>query len=243
MIAIPAVDLRDGACVQLVGGDYADERVRLEDPIAVAAQWAASGFGALHVVDLDAALGCGDNSALIADLIAAMSIPVQVGGGVRDDATIDRLLSIGAERVVVGTRALEEPEWLERASHRVPGRLVPAADVRGREVLTHGWTRVLSRSFDDVMQRLAGLPLAGVLVTAVHQEGRMTGPDVAISREAAERVPHPLYASGGISTIADLRALATAHVAGAVIGMALYTGALDARQAALEFGGAARPAT
>jgi phosphoribosylformimino-5-aminoimidazole carboxamide ribotide isomerase len=236
MIVIPAVDLREGACVQLVGGDYAKERVRLEDPVAVAAQWGAAGFGALHLVDLDAAVGRGTNGALLAEMIAAVHVPVQVGGGVRDDAAIERLLSIGAERVVVGTRALEEPEWLERAAHRFPGRLVVAADVRGREVLTHGWTRVLDASFDAVLGRLVVLPVAGVLVTAVHREGRLSGPDVPLSREAAGRVPWPVYASGGITSIADLRALAAVGVAGAVIGMALYTGAIDAHQAAREFG-------
>lgn len=243
MIAIPAVDLRDGACVQLVGGDYAAERVRLDDPIAVAARWDAAGFAALHVVDLDAAVGAGHNRAVIERVIAAVTVPVQVGGGVRDADAIDRLLSIGAERVVVGTRALQEPDWLHVEAHRVPGRLVVAVDVRGRDVLTHGWQRVLAESFEQVLHRLALLPLAGVLVTAVHQEGRLTGPDVAISREAAERVTHPVFASGGIASMDDLRALSAAGAAGAVIGMALYTGALDAREAAREFGGAARPTT
>lgn len=242
MIAIPAVDLRDGACVQLVGGDYAEERVRLSDPVAVARQWVSSGFAALHVVDLDAALGHGDNGAVVSEMIEAVGVPVQVGGGVRDDAAIDRLLSIGAARVIVGTRALEDPEWLERAASRVPERLVVAVDVRGRDVLTRGWQRVIDESFNQVMDRLGTLPLAGVLVTAVHLEGRMAGPDVALTREASGRLRHPLYASGGIAAIEDLRALADANAAGAVIGMALYTGALDARLTALEFG-AARPTT
>jgi phosphoribosylformimino-5-aminoimidazole carboxamide ribotide isomerase len=243
VIVIPAIDLRDGACVQLVGGDYAEERVRLDDPIAIAVQWAELGFAALHVVDLDAAVGRGDNSSIVAEMIGAVGVPIQVGGGVRDDAALDRLLSLGAERVVAGTRALEDPDWLERAALRLPGRIVVAADVRDRDVLTHGWTRVHPEPFGVVMERLSGLPLAGVLVTAVHQEGRMTGPDLDLSREAAALVPHPMYASGGISGVVDLRALATTSVAGAVIGMALYTGALDARQAALEFGGAARTGT
>src|SRR5690606_18504495 len=197
MIAIPAVDLRDGACVQLVGGDYGAERVRLDDPVAVAAGWEAAGFAALHVVDLDAAVGAGDNRAVIERVIAAVGVPVQVGGGVRDAGAIDQLLSIGAERVVVGTRALAEPASLHGEAHRVPGRVVVAVDVRGRDVLPHGWKRVLPDPFERVLQRLALLLLSGVLVTAVHQEGRLTGPDVAISREAAERVPLPVYASGG----------------------------------------------
>lgn len=238
MIAIPALDLREGACVQLVGGDFGNERVRKPDPIAVAVEWQAAGFAALHVVDLDAATGRGDNTALVGELFANLTIPVQVGGGVRDEAAIDRLLSLGAERVVVGTRALTDPGWLERAATRAPGRLVVAADVRGRNVLTHGWTRSLDSPLEAVLDRLASLPLAAILITAVHNEGKMTGPDLELTREASERLPHPVQASGGISGLTDLRALADANAAGAVIGMALYTGAIDAREAAREFGGA-----
>jgi phosphoribosylformimino-5-aminoimidazole carboxamide ribotide isomerase len=243
MIAIPAVDLRDGACVQLVGGAYEAERVRLDDPVAVAIAWADLGFAELHVVDLDAATGRGDNGAIVRDLVAGVQIPVQVGGGVRDAAGIQRLLDLGATRVVVGTRALEEPDWLAQAARDFPSRIVVAADVRGREVLTHGWARTVQEPLDRVLARLAELPLAGVLVTAVHREGRLAGPDLTITREAAAAVPHALYASGGIRSIADLRALRDVGAAGAVIGMALYTGALDAREAARTFGRARRPMT
>jgi phosphoribosylformimino-5-aminoimidazole carboxamide ribotide isomerase len=243
MIAIPAVDLRDGACVQLVGGEYEAERVRLADPLAVATRWADAGFAELHIVDLDAATGHGNNASLIEEMIAAAHGPVQVGGGVRDAAAVERLLQRGAARVVVGTRALEEPEWLERIANRFPSAIVVAADVRDREVLTRGWARALDVPLGDVLARLGALPLAGVLVTAVHQEGRLAGPDLALTRTAVGAMPHPVYASGGIATIADLRSLAEAGAAGAVIGMALYTGAMDAQQTAREFGGAARPTT
>lgn len=238
MIAIPAIDLRDGACVQLVGGDFAAERVRRPDPMEVAREWEEAGFAALHVVDLDAAMGRGSNGDAIAQLTRAVSIPVQVGGGVRDEASIDRVLSLGAARVIVGTRALQEPEWLEQVARERPGRLVVAVDVRGRAVLTHGWTRTLSVMLDEVLERLTALPLGGVLVTAVHNEGRMTGPDVELTRDVARRVPHDVYASGGIAGLPDLRLLAGANAAGAVIGMALYTGAIDAKEAAREFGAA-----
>ena len=238
MIAIPAIDLRDGACVQLVGGDFAQERVRLPDPVEVASEWEAAGFAALHVVDLDAAIGRSANTERIAQLIAAVSIPVQVGGGIREESAIERLLSLGAARVIVGTRALEDPDWLESVASGCPGRLVVASDVRDRVVLTHGWTRSLSTSLDEVLDRLAALPLGGVLVTAVHNEGRMAGPDVELTREVAARIPHSVYASGGIASVVDLRLLADANAAGAVIGMALYTGAIDPREAAREFGAA-----
>jgi phosphoribosylformimino-5-aminoimidazole carboxamide ribotide isomerase len=243
MIAIPAVDLREGACVQLVGGEYAAERVRLDDPVAIAAAWQDLGFDALHVVDLDAATGRGDNAAVVRDIISVVRIPVQVGGGVRDEAAIERLLAMGAARVVVGTRALEEPDWLDGAAARFGGHVVVAADVRDRDVLTRGWSRTLDEPLPELLARLSALPLAGVLVTAVHQEGRLAGPDLPLTREAADLVGHPLYASGGIATVEDLHALRAAGAAGAVIGMALYTGTLDPRQAALEFGGAVRPTT
>lgn len=243
MIAVPAVDLREGACVQLVGGEYADERVRLADPVAVARRWADEGFAALHVVDLDAATGRGENADLIAEIVSAVQVPVQVGGGVRDEAAVERLLSLGAARIVVGTRALEEPQWLGELAARFPDVLVVAADVRERSVLTRGWTRTLDDPLPAVLSRLGELPLAGVLVTAVHQEDRLAGPDLQITREAAAALPHPVYASGGIAGLTDLRALAQAGAAGAVIGMALYTGALDPRAAAREFGRNESPTT
>lgn len=227
MIAMPAVDVRDGACVQLVGGRYEAERVRLADPVSVAAAWTGLGFAALHLIDLDAATGRGSNDAIVAAIIASAGVPVQVGGGVRDDAAIDRLLALGAHRVVIGTRGLEDPAWLERAARSAPDRLVVAVDVRRREVLTHGWTRVLSRSFEKVLGELAALPLGAVLVTGVHQEGRLAGPDVALTREAVARAGHPVQASGGIRSVGDLDDLADAGADAAVIGMALYTGAVD----------------
>ena len=121
MIAIPAVDLREGACVQLVGGSYDRERIRLTDPVSVARAWAQLGFPRLHVVDLDAATGRGSNAELVRELIRESEADVQVGGGVRDAETIERLLADGADRVVVGTRALEEPEWLEHVASLWPG--------------------------------------------------------------------------------------------------------------------------
>ena len=140
MKAIPAVDLRDGCCVQLVGGSYAEEKVRLDDPVAVATHWRDVGFSSLHVVDLDAATRVGDNVELVARILALPGLSVSVGGGVRTADQIDALLDAGASRVVVGTRAIEDPAWLEAMAMRFPRRLVVAADVRGREIVTQGWT-------------------------------------------------------------------------------------------------------
>lgn len=235
MIAIPALDLRDGACVQLVGGRYEDERVRLENPFEIARSWARLGFRRLHVVDLDAATGRGSNAEIVRDILADTPADVQVGGGIRSGDTIEWMLTNGAQRVIVGTRALEEPDWLSATAAAFPGELIVAADVRDRRVLTRGWARTLPRNVLDVIEELNDLPLAAVLVTAVHREGQLSGTDLFLMEDVAEASSHPVLASGGVTSVHDLRALADRGVAGAIIGMALYTGGLDARAVAEEF--------
>jgi phosphoribosylformimino-5-aminoimidazole carboxamide ribotide isomerase len=236
VIAIPALDLRDGACVQLVGGDYAREALRRPDPLAMAAEFAALGFAALHVVDLDAATGRGSNGAVLAAMLAARAAAVQVGGGLRDGASLDALLAAGAARVVAGTRALEDPAWLAAVAARAPGRLVVAVDVRGRVVQVRGWRAAHRVPLGVTLAALDALPLAGVLVTAVHREGRAAGPDLALYEESVAATRHPVQAAGGIASLADLRALAARGVSAAVLGMAIYSGALDPRAVAEEFG-------
>jgi len=235
MIAIPAVDLREGACVQLVGGEYAEERVRLADPVAVARDWARYGFRRLHVVDLDAATGRGSNREIVADLLRDTSVALQIGGGVRSETQIEELLASGATAVVVGTRALEDSDWLARVATTYPNEILVAADVRDRRIVTHGWARTLPREIIDVTEELSTLPLAGLLVTAVHREGRMQGADLFLMEDVVDAASFPVFASGGIASTADLRALDDRGVAAAIIGMALYTGALDPWQTAEEF--------
>lgn len=235
MIAIPAVDLRDGACVQLVGGSYAAERVRLADPVGVAQSWVHAGFRHLHVVDLDAATGSGSNDGIVEEIIRDAGVDVQVGGGVRSTERVQQLFDAGATRVVVGTRAIEEPEWLANVADLFPGLLVVATDVRERRVVTRGWVRTLPLDIFDVVEDLNDLPLGGLLVTAVHLEGQMAGTDLALMEDVAEASRFPVLASGGVSSMNDLRSLENRGVWGAVIGMALYTGALDARAVAQEF--------
>ena len=235
MIAVPALDLREGACVQLVGGDYAAERVRRPDPLVVAREWREAGFASLHVVDLDAATGRGDNAQMVRAVLEEGAVRCQVGGGVRDDARVEALLAAGAARVVCGTRAIEDPTWLANLASRHPGRIVVAADVRGREVTTRGWATGSGRDIQALLDELSDVAVAGVLVTAVHVEGRMVGPDLELMRSLVARTRVPLFASGGIGGVDDLRRLQDAGAAEAVIGMALYTGALDARAVAKEF--------
>ncbi len=228
MIAIPAIDLRGGRVVQLVGGEPGTERVSLPDPAAVARQWEADGFTMLHVVDLDAALGSGDNRSAVEAVLAAVRVPVQVGGGIRTDEDVVSVLDAGAARVVVGTRAIEEPAWLEHIAARHPGQVVLAADVRDGLVVTRGWTESSDLEAAALLENVRALPLAGVLVTDVGREGRMQGADVVQFEALVEASRHPLIASGGIAGTADLTALAAVGVHAAVLGMALYTGALDA---------------
>jgi phosphoribosylformimino-5-aminoimidazole carboxamide ribotide isomerase len=208
----------------------------------VAREWVRAGFARLHVVDLDAATGRGGNRALIGELLREVAretggaVPVQVGGGVREGDDIAALLDEGAAAVVVGTRAVEDAAWRETMALRFPGQLVLAADVRGRQVVTRGWSSTSMLDVGDLVRDCAGLPLAALLVTAVQLEGRMEGTDLPLMEEIAEQAAAPLLASGGVASADDLRALAHRGVAGAVLGMALYTGALDARHTAEEFG-------
>lgn len=228
MIRFAAIDLKAGEVVQLVGGHPDELRVRIADPIAVARDWEKAGFEALHVVDLDAALGSGSNSDLIRDIISAVSVPVQVGGGVRDEARIAELLDAGASRVIVGTRAVEDAEWRIRVARQYPDRLILAADTREGVVLTRGWTATTRFRFLDLLDAADQLDWAAVLVTDVSREGRMSGVDPALFSAAVKHSRHPLYAAGGIRDEADLARLAASGVAGAVLGMALYTGGVGA---------------
>lgn len=236
VIAIPTLDIQDGACVQLKGGARGEEVVRLADPAAVAAHWATLGFSRLHVADLDAALGRRPNEAVVQEILATRDVSVQVGGGVRDEDDVERLFDAGAAWVVIGTRALEDPTWLSDVVSSWPGRIVVAADVRQRQVVTRGWERMLRRTIDDVIPELNTFALAAVMVTAVHREGELEGADLPLMEDVAEESAHPVIARGGIATLNDLRALADRGVSAAVVGMALYTGVLDPRHLSDEFG-------
>lgn len=235
MIVYAAIDLRGGQAVQLVGGRTDAQRVALPDPAAVALQWISFGFKALHVVDLDAALGTGENRAIIAEILDVATVPVQVGGGVRDDDAVDALIEAGAARVIVGTRAVEDPAWRMCVARRLPGRLVVAADVRGEYVTVRGWSAETQKTAEELLHELRDEPLGGVLITDVSREGQLTGVDVEKFSRLVRASVHPVTAAGGIRDMADLHALDRAGVAGAVLGMSLYTGTIDPVTAAVEF--------
>jgi phosphoribosylformimino-5-aminoimidazole carboxamide ribotide isomerase len=237
-MAFAAIDLRAGRVVQLVGGDPANERISLPDPAAVARHWMDAGFRALHVVDLDAALGNGSNDEAVDAIldIAAGQVDVQVGGGVRTTERAAQLLERGATRVVVGTRAVEDRLWLEEIVELWPGRAVVAADVNATEVVVRGWTEGSGLGAGEFLESLDKLQVGAVLVTDVTREGRLTGIDAIRFHRLRKGTRHPLIASGGIADRDDLEALAVAGVAGAVLGMSLYTGTLDASATARDFG-------
>lgn len=235
MIAIPAIDLREGACVQLMGGAFDRRRVSIADPRDALERWEAAGFRRLHIVDLDAAADRGDNEAAIDDLLASSTLPAQVSGGVQTGQHVETLLAAGANQVVVGTRAIEDPDWIATIASRYPGRIIAAADVRDRRVTIRAWSTTMSLDVGDALDRLAGLPLGGLLVTAVHVQGRASGPDLQLIDLAVDRAAWPVIASGGVTSIKHLRHLESTGAAGAVIGMELYSGALDARDVAEEF--------
>ena len=209
--------------------------IHIPDPVEVAHRWKTAGFQVLHLVDLDAALGTGSNATVIAEILKTSGLEAEVGGGVRDEDSIQHLLDLGASRVIVGTRALEDPQWLEAMAFKFPGKLILAADARGRQVVSRGWTRTLTQDVGALVAGVEPLPLAAVMVTAVHVEGLEGGTDLALMSELVETTSHPLQASGGIASIDELRKLASAGVAVAILGMALYTGKIDARAVAKEF--------
>ena len=235
MIAIPALDLRGGACVQLAAGSYDQELIRIPDPVGVAIAWRQYGFRHLHVVDLDAVAGRANNAPEVQAVLAATDVEVQLGGGIRSRELIQRSLNDGAQRVIIGTRALEDLDWLGEMSSLFPGSVIVAADVRDRKILSHGWTRTHPRLVLDLVQELNGLPLAGVLVTAVHREEAMRGTDLPLMEDVADASDFPVFASGGLGSLTHLRALADRGVAAAVVGVALYTGAMDPWVVAEEF--------
>jgi len=235
VLAIPALDLRDGACVQLAAGSYDEELIRIPDVLGVEAAWRLYGFQYLHVIDLDAMTGRGTNGELVRTILTRTEVDVQVGGGVGTREAIQELLDGGAERVVIGTRALEDPDWLADMSSLFPGSIVVAADVRERNVLAKGWARAHMLPVLDLVDDLNRLQLGGMIVTVSSYEEMTGGAHLSLMEDVVESADFPVMASGPFAGINDLRSIADRGVAGAIIGMALYSGALDPRTVAEEF--------
>lgn len=231
MIIIPSVDLERGRCVQLVQGKPGSARVVLEDPAGVARDWERRGATWLHVVDLDAAMGRGENREAIEAIAGAVSIPVQVGGGVRTSERFEELLDLGAARVVIGTRAVLDEAWLKEITRAFPNQAVVAADARANEIAVQGWTRPSGRRLLDFVRTLSALPLAGLLYTNISAEGLLQGLDPGPILALLGATRHPLFVSGGVTTLEDLLELERLGVSAAIVGMALYLNRIQLEEA------------
>ena len=227
----PAIDLRDGRCVRLYPGDYARETVYADDPVAQARAFAAEGAPWIHVVDLDAArTGEPRNYELVAEVAAAVDVPVQCGGGVRNDAAADALLGRGVRRVVVGTAALERPDWVRSLADRYPGQVAVGLDARGRDVAVRGWVQESGHDLVDVARRFDDAGVAALVVTEIGRDGTLSGPALDQLAAVLEATGVDVIASGGVGTLAELRTLSLLEVdgrrlAGVIVGRALYEGA------------------
>ena len=223
----PAIDLRGGKCVRLQQGDYDRETVFGDDPAAMARHWVDQGAEHLHLVDLDGArAGHIENWASVTAILAAVSVPCELGGGVRDRQTIHRLLDLGLARVVVGTLAIKEPDWFRQMCRKFPGQLVLGIDARDGRVATDGWLETSDVSAVELARQFAGEPLAAIIYTDIATDGMLAGPNLAAIDEMRRATDVPVIASGGVTTADDVARLAERQVAGCIIGRALYEGTL-----------------
>jgi phosphoribosylformimino-5-aminoimidazole carboxamide ribotide isomerase len=227
----PAIDLRDGKCVRLKQGDYAQETVFGIDPAAMAGRWVADGATYLHIVDLDGAKeGRSVNGRSVRAIVKAAGVPCQLGGGLRTEDDIKDALSWGLARVIVGTKALQSPKWLMQMAHRFPGRIVLGIDARDGKVATQGWLDVSEIAALDLARQCARPPLSAIIYTDISRDGMMQGANVAAMAEMAAAVPLPVIASGGVTTLDDVSRLQEAGLAGCIIGRALYEGQIKLRE-------------
>ena len=232
LVLLPAVDVADGQAVRLVQGAAGSETA-YGDPLEAALAWQNDGAEWVHLVDLDAAFGRGSNAELLADVVGRLDVKVELSGGIRDDASLTRALATGAARVNIGTAALEDPEWCDRIAAEYGDRVAIGLDVRGRTLAARGWTK----DGGDLYEVLARLDKAGAaryVVTDITKDGTMRGPNLDLLREVCAATDRPVIASGGVSTLDDLRALATLEpvgVEGVIAGKALYAGAFTVREA------------
>jgi phosphoribosylformimino-5-aminoimidazole carboxamide ribotide isomerase len=228
----PAIDLRGGQCVRLQQGDYRRETVFGDDPVEVAKRWVSLGAKRLHLVDLDGARdGRPANLSSVAAIVRVASVPCQLGGGIRNEQTIAALLDLGVQRVIIGTLAMEEPDWFRQMCRTYPQRLVLGIDARDGRVATRGWLQTSSVSAVELARMFASEPLAAIVYTDISRDGMLSGPNVAAISEMCAAVSLPVIASGGVSSREDIVQLAAIPAAGCIIGRALYEGRLSLAEA------------
>ncbi|MDA0659786.1 MAG: 1-(5-phosphoribosyl)-5-[(5-phosphoribosylamino)methylideneamino]imidazole-4-carboxamide isomerase [Planctomycetota bacterium] len=229
----PAIDLLDGKCVRLRQGDYGDTTVFSDDPVDVAERWRDAGAAGIHLVDLD---GARDGTLVNLSVVQRIrdkieGVPCQLGGGVRDEAAIVRLLGLGVDRVIVGTRALREPDWLREMACRYPQQLIAGIDARDGQVATHGWLETSSVRAVDFAASFSTSPLAAVIYTDISRDGMMAGPNFAGIVAMQEALQLPLVASGGVTHLSDVVELARIGIPECIIGRALYEGSINLQEA------------
>jgi phosphoribosyl isomerase A len=232
LVLLPAVDVADGAAVRLVQGAAGTE-TSYGDPLAAATAWQRDGAEWIHLVDLDAAFGRGNNRELLGDVVRRLHVAVELSGGIRDDASLDAALATGAARVNVGTAALESPDWVRTAIAKYGDRIAVGLDVRGTTLAARGWTQD-GGDLWRTLQRLDDEGCARYVVTDVHRDGTLTGPNLQLLRDVCARTSAPVVASGGVSSLDDLRAIASLTplgIEGAIVGKALYAGAFTLPEA------------
>ena len=228
MYIIPAIDLRDGKCVRLIQGQY-DRQINYEDdPVKQAEEFSLAGAKWLHIVDLDGAkVGRPVNTDTISAIAALEQFKIEVGGGIREETSIKQLLDIGAERVIIGTKAVSDFEWFSEMAEKFVGKIVLGLDARGPKVATHGWTQDSTTDLLEFATEAAKLPLAAIIYTDITKDGMMTGPNFERTKALVQAVEVGVVASGGISEIADIKKLADLGAEAAIIGRSLYEGRLD----------------
>ncbi len=231
MLVIPAIDILGGRCVRLLRGDYAHPTVYSDDPVDVAISFANAGTKRVHVVDLDAARGGGDNRDLIDTIVRRGDLEVQVAGGIRTESHVEALLGAGAHAVVMGTAAVREPRLLERCARKHTGRVLAALDVRDNQPSVSGWTETEPLQIGSLLARWDVLPLAGVILTCIDRDGTLEGPDLKTLTRVRAMTGLLVQYSGGISSIDDIQHVAQAGAAAVVLGKALYEGRVSLEQA------------
>jgi phosphoribosylformimino-5-aminoimidazole carboxamide ribotide isomerase len=231
----PAIDLKDGQCVRLLRGDMARATVFGSDPAAQARAFAAAGCGWLHIVDLNGAFaGQPVNGAAVEAILAAVTIPVQLGGGIRDRATLEAWLEKGVARVILGTAALRDPELVRAAARAHPGRVAVGIDARAGRVAVQGWAETTATLASELAARFEDAGVAALIYTDIERDGAMQGPNLAATAALAREVSIPVIVSGGVASMDDLRAIKAsgAPLDGVICGRALYEGAIDPGAAA-----------
>jgi len=232
MDVIPAIDLRDGKCVRLIQGQYDRQITYKDDPVAQAREFHADGAQWLHVVDLDGAkAGRPVNTKTISAIAKLGLLKVEVGGGLRDEASIRQLLDAGVTRVIIGTKAVNDFDWFSQMTEKFAGQVVLGLDARGAMVATHGWLESSSQSLLEFATRADKLPLAAIIYTDISKDGMLTGPNIERTRELVEAVETPVVASGGVKEADDIRKLKPIGVAAVIAGRSLYEGTLTLKDA------------